>query len=55
MRDERGILLTDFTLTYQVPRMSSSSDMRDYILCTFRNFTKIELIIDHVHESREIS
>ena len=34
--------------------MNSSSEMRDYYVHS-ENFTEIELIIDHVHESREIN
>ena len=35
-------------------RMNSSSEMRDYYVHS-ENFTENELIIDHVHESREIN
>ena len=42
MRDERGILFTYL------------SEMRDYYVHS-ENFTGNELIIDHVHESREIN
>ena len=34
--------------------MNSSSEMRDYYAHP-ENFTENELIIDHVHESREIN
>ena len=34
--------------------MNSSSEMRDYYVYS-ENFTENELIIDHVHESREIN
>ena len=34
--------------------MNSSSEMRDYYV-HLENFTENELIIDHVHESREIN
>ena len=34
--------------------MNSSSEMRDYYVHS-ENFTENELIIDHVHESREIN
>ena len=46
--------LSDLTLTYQVPQTFSNFDMHDFNVHS-ENFTKNELIVDHVHEFREIN
>ena len=51
MRVERGILFTYWTFKFWI---NLSSEMRDYYVHLV-NFTENELIIDYVHESREIN
>ena len=58
VRDERGILFTYLTWPWHI-KLSSEwirvlNEMRDYYVHS-ENSTENELIIDHVHESREIN